>query len=182
VVKRTSEKAIFRTEIGEKKNIDKSTVSRDGDVVKTASYEKTEGVDVGSSTLTQTVIKTDEEKRAAAVKAAAAKSARLKQVIGDQEGTVVAKVRKDEVKKNTADGFTAKLKVGSNSEAEGDIIGGEAVVSDGGVNSGFGEEAVVSAGGNVSVSDSDGAVIIDSDKEDVDIGDILEEINCHKLM
>lgn len=169
VVKKTSEKAIFKTEIRETKNVDKATakeVSKDGDVVKTASYEKAESVDLGSSTLTQTVVKTDEEKRVAATKAAALREARTKQVVGDQEGTVVAKVRKDDATKSTADGFVTKLKVGGDSSSD-DVTGGEAVVSDGGLNDGFGEEAVVSSGGNVSVSDSD---------DDVNIGDILDEM------
>lgn len=171
VVKKASEKAIFKNEIRETKNVvlDKSAkeVSKEGDVVKEASYEKTEKVDLGSSTLTQTVVKTDEDKRVASNKAAAAREARLKQVSGDQEGTVVAKVRKDDATKSTADGFVAKLKVGGGDSSGDDIIGGDAVVSDGGLNKGFGEEAVVSSGGIVSISDTD---------DDVSIGDILDEM------
>lgn len=184
VVKKTSEKAIFRTEIHETKNIDMGTgkvVSKEGEVVKTASYPKAEGVDVGSSTLTQTVIKTDAEKKAAVTKAAAAKASRMKQVVvGGQEGVVVAKVRKDDAPKNTADGFTATLKVGGDKSGLEDsvdgIIGGKAVISDGGINDSIiGEEAVVSRGGNDSISDSDGATIIESDT-DVEINDILSEM------
>ena len=183
VVRKTSEKAIFKTEIHETKNIDKSTgqtVSKEGEVVKTASYPKAEGVDVGSSTLTQTVVKTDAEKKAAIAKAAAAKASRMKQVVGDQDGVVVAKVRKDEAPKNTADGFTATLKVGGDKSGSEDsidgIIGGKAVISDGGINDSIiGEEAVVSRGGNDSISDSDGATIIESDT-DVEINDILSEM------
>ena len=116
VVRKTSEKAIFRNEIHQNKIVEKSEVSVEEGVVKEASYEKNKPTDVGSTTQAQIAAKQAAEKRAAENKAA-----RIKQVSGDQDGVVVGKVRKDKSVEVTGDGFTSKLSVGVNEEKMGEV-------------------------------------------------------------
>jgi hypothetical protein len=173
IVKKTKVPSIFKTEMNENVRVretDTGDTIIEGAVAKETTYEEHKPIDVtGSSTQAQVIPKANSNPK----RAADEKAKRMKQIgLDQQEGVVVAKVRKDEVDKTTAEGFVAKLTVG---KAEEDITGLEAKVSSGGTDI-EGLEAKISSGGNPSISDgsSDEAQIIESDE--VDIKDILEGI------
>ena len=172
VVKKTSEKAIFRNEIHQNKIVEKSEVSVEEGVVKEASYEKNKPTDIGSTTQAQIASKQAAEKRATENIAK-----RTKQVSGDQDGIVVGKVRKDKGVEVTGDGFVSKLSVGVNEERMGEVEFGNN--SEGDIDGIIGGDAVVSGGGMINASDAsdEGTIVSSSSKnDDVDIGDIIEGI------
>jgi hypothetical protein len=172
VVKKTSEKAIFRNEIHQNKIVEKSEVSVEEGVVKEASYAQNKPTDVGSTTQAQVASKQSAEKRAAENIAK-----RTKQVSGDQDGIVVGKVRKDKSVEVTGDGFVSKLSVGVNEEKMGEVEFGNN--SEGDIDGIIGGDAVVSGGGMINAADAsdEGTVVSSSSKnDDVDIGDIIEGI------
>jgi hypothetical protein len=172
VVKKTTVKAIFKDQIRPDTVTDADKVYVENSVVKETSYEEPKGIAVGSTTQAQVVSKVAGDKRALENKAA-----RLRQISGDQEGTVVAKVRKDKSVEVTGDGFTSKLTVGKNEEKEGVVEFGNNVGGD--IDGIIGGEAVITGGGNVNASDpsAEATIVRSSGKsEDVDIGDIINDI------
>jgi len=173
VVKKVTEKAIFKNELKGDKVVEKSDISVEEGVVKETSYEESKPTDIGSTTQAQIAAREISGKK----KAADAKAARMKQVVGDQDGVVVSKVRKDDSVKVTGDGFTSKLSVGKNDESDGKVTFGNGNANKGDIDGIIGGEAVVSGGGNINASDAsaDEATIIDN-SGDVDIGDIIEGI------
>lgn len=172
IVKKTTVKAIFKDQIRPDTIVDEDKISIEHDVVKETSYEEPKAIDIGSTTQAQVVTKISGDKKAAENKAA-----RMRQISGDQEGTVVGKVRKDKTIEVTGDGFTSKLTVGKNEEKEGKVEFGNNIGGD--IDGIIGGEAVVTGGGNINASDASAeATIVHSTEkgEDVDIGDIIEGI------
>ena len=172
VVKKTKEKAVFKTELNENVRVMETETGDtiiEGAVAKETAYEPDAPVDItGTSTQAQVIAaKPIPKANSNAKKAAEEKAKRLKQVTGDQEGVVVAKVRKDEPPKETADGFTAKLSVGANEEKSGEVTFGNDA-SSGDIDGIIGGEATVSGGGISNAVDAEGG--------GVDIADILDTL------
>jgi hypothetical protein len=167
IVKKTTVKAIFKDQIRPDTVTDADKVYVENSVVKETSYEEPKGIDVGSTTQAQVVTKAAGDKRASENKAA-----RMRQVLGDQDGT-----SKDKTTEVTGDGFTSKLTVGKNEEKEGIAEFGKDVGGD--IDGIIGGEAVVTGGGNINASDpsAEATIVHSAEKgEDVDIGDIIEGI------
>jgi len=157
-------------------NDEQGVIMADETVAKETNYdEEGQPVDVtGSSTQAQAVKKTTNTPKAGSgsKKAADEKAKRIemiKKTLGDQDGVIVGKVRKDEGDKSSSEGFVAKLTVGAQQEA---IMGEEATVSNGGVDI----EGLDSDFPDV-ITDlsNDEAIIIDSD-DNSDIDSIIEQM------
>jgi hypothetical protein len=162
VVGKTTNPAIYKDEMNKRdsKLETKTGRFRENDVAKQTDYEE-EGkpTKIGSSTQTQTT--STAKKSGSKSKRAAKKASTGVQAFEPQEGKVVAKTRKTNNVKETADGFRVESSVGSSqemevpeatSESNDQVIVGKATVGKG----------------------SDTPVDIGSD--DVDIGDILEGV------
>ena len=175
VVKKTKEKAIFRTEMDANTRVVETETGDtiiEGAVAKETAYDG-EGKPIeisGTSTQAQVIAaKPIPKANSNQKKAADLKAERMKQVkvSGDQDGVVVAKVRKDEGPKETADGFVAKLSVGKNEEKSGEVTFG--MDGQGGDIDGIiGGEATFSSGGVSNASDAN--------ESGIDIADILDDI------
>jgi hypothetical protein len=172
IVKKTKEKAIFKTEMNENTRVIETETGDtivEGAVAKETDYEADAPIEItGTSTQAQVIASKPAPKaNSNPKKAADEKAKRLKQVMGDQDGVVVAKVRKDEGPKETADGFVAKLSVGKNEEKSGEVTFGMDGQS-GDIDGIIGGEATFSSGG---VSNA-----VDATEGGIDIADILDDI------
>lgn len=167
VVGKTTNPALYKDEMSHRdsKLETKTGRFRENDVAKETEYEgEGKATEIGSSTQTQTTStskKTSGNSKKSSSKKASKKTSTGNQPLEPQDGRVVAKTRKVESVKETADGFRVESSVGSSSEMEvpeatsesnDQVVVGKATVGKG----------------------SDTPVDIGSD--DLDIGDILEGV------